>query len=601
MATERIQIIVSTSGAVTVKRELEDIGNSASKSVGGVGLLRQALGALGGLSIATAFINYSDSATRLSNSLRVAGLEGNKFNSAQSTIYATAIRNGQSAEALANVYQKLIVTQKDLGINSKQVDQGFTGIAAAMKLSTAGTSAQQGALQQLSQLMGGAVIQAQEYNSLIDGAFPLVQAAARGIDGMGGSVAKLTATIKEGGFSTQTFFQGLLKGLQETEAQASKTPLTIGQAWVSLQQAFTQALDSFNQISGASNALARAIEFVAANINIFLLALTPLAAALLIFATQTIAVAVVGAFSLLATTITTVVLPALAAFTAFLAANPLVLIGVAVAALIAYFIKLANELGSVKAAFDAILSAGVNAMVALIKYIEKFVDILKKGLNLVIDLFAELFNWIKNKVVDAVTIAIKIGEKFINLFSKGVNNIIQLFNLLATTVQNTVASAFNSVFGGIIAIVKKVIDAVLLLIKLLETAKKLGGGSGAGGAGGKTGGKTGGAGGGGGGRGFREGGSFTVGGSGAGTDKTPVSFNANRGERVTVETTKQQRQSSNVAVNGQAPDVKVPVSITNVFDAAMIPVALQSQAGQRSIMNILKANRDEINSALGLA
>ena len=72
---------------------------------------------------------------------------------------------------------------------------------------------------------------------------------------------------------------------------------------------------------------------------------------------------------------------------------------------------------------------------------------------------------------------------------------------------------------------------------------------------------------------FNSGGGFKVGGTGAGRDTTAVAFRANRGERVTVETKKQQRQNDNGIT---AANVNVPVSITNVFYPTAMISALDS-------------------------
>jgi len=99
------------------------------------------------------------------------------------------------------------------------------------------------------------------------------------------------------------------------------------------------------------------------------------------------------------------------------------------------------------------------------------------------------------------------------------------------------------------------------------------------------------------GEGFATGGAFKVGGTGAGRDTTPVAFRAERGERVTVETKKQQRQSDSAT---SATSVNVPVSITNVLDPALVLAANESSRGQRSILNVIQANRNEVAAILGV-
>lgn len=71
-----------------------------------------------------------------------------------------------------------------------------------------------------------------------------------------------------------------------------------------------------------------------------------------------------------------------------------------------------------------------------------------------------------------------------------------------------------------------------------------------------------------------------------------------------VHSTEQVRQAVGAA-SGQgqtvvsAPTVHVPVQVVNVDDPNKVPSAMQSDAGQRSIINVLSSNRSQIKSILG--
>lgn len=603
MATERIQIIVSSKGTVTIKKEIEDIGTASKKTTNGVDMLRSALGTIAAALSIERIIAFADAGTRIANSLKVAGLEGENFARTQDRLYKTAIKNGQSTEALAAVYQKTSLVQKELGITGEGVIDAVEGIAAAMKLSTAGTNAQEGALQQLSQLLGGSIVQAQEYNSLIDGAFPLVQAAARGIDGMGGSVAKLTQAVKEGGFSSKVFFEGMMKGLQDTKALAASLPLTVGQSIVALQQAFIQWLNSSTLVQGAMSALAMILNLMAQNMTATVVALTPLIAALVFLAGEFVIGLVVAGFTGMATIINTQLIPAVTKLTALLWANPYILLAAAIAAVVAAIIYWRKELGITDKLLNDIWQVGVAAWNAILEaatelgtyFAEQFAPIIQ-SLN---ELWNTYYIYLEQNVFPIMKAIWEYVEPALKAWLEGVGFILGKWVELNTFLGGVFIKTVQVVFEGMLYWVDLVIKAVTTLIdwfnKAIALAKTLaglggGGGDGGGGGGAKA-------------AGMREGGQFTVGGTGSGTDTTPVRFNANRGERVTVETRKQQRQADNSPGGAGAGDtnVKVPVSITNVFDPSMIPAAMETAAGQRAIVNALVANRDEINYKLGVA
>lgn len=91
--------------------------------------------------------------------------------------------------------------------------------------------------------------------------------------------------------------------------------------------------------------------------------------------------------------------------------------------------------------------------------------------------------------------------------------------------------------------------------------------------------------------GFAHGGAFSVansGNSGGGTDSQLVAFRATPGERVTVETPAQQRDSD--AAGGSAAAPIVPVSIVNVLEPGMMLDAIDTVEGERKILNIMERN-----------
>lgn len=597
MATERIQIIVSSKGTVTVKREIEDIGTASKKANDGVDMLKRGLGLLAGVLSIGALVNFSDAGTRVANSLTVAGLAGEEFASVQDRLYKTAIKNGQSAEALAAVYQKTSLVQKELGIGGGEVIGALEGIAAAMKLSTAGTSAQAGALQQLSQLLGGSIVQAQEYNSLIDGAFPLVQAAARGIDGMGGSVAKLTQTIKDGGFSSKLFFEGMMRGLQDTRDLANSLPLTIGQSIVSLKEAFTQWMNSASAVNYVMVSLAAVILFVANNIDLFVYALTPAVLLLTYLAGEAVVGALIAAWTSLSTLITVTLIPAVTALNALLWANPYILIVAAVLAVVAALVYWRKELGITDKMLRTIWDTGVSAFNAIWEVMLAGWAIVEPMFTAWFGLWTDIYTVVETKVLPAIKTLWDYIKPALKGWFEGMQWIFDKWVALATFLSGPFFAAAKAVFEGIMFWVQKVIDIVTTLINAFRKAIALaqmlgiGGDTAAGGAGPAV--KA---------AGMREGGQFTVGGTGAGTDTTPVRFNANRGERVTVETRKQQRQADNAASAPGETNVSVPLSVTNVFDPAMIPMAIEDTSrGQRSVINVIATNRDEINAILGVS
>jgi tape measure domain-containing protein len=234
---------------------------------GSVANINRALGTIGvGIGL-NEIARLSDQYTRFTNQLKVAGLEGNRLTATQNKLYAIAQKYGVQLEAVGTLYGRNSAAAKELGLSQAQQLKVIEATSAALKVN--GTSSQEasGALLQLSQLLGGTVVQAQEYNSLIDGARPLLQAVANGSDRWGGSVAKLTQDVKAGKVTVAEFTQALLKGSNALIKQAKDIPLTISASMTTLGNAFSRYIGQLNEATGLTATFGRVISGAADHIG----------------------------------------------------------------------------------------------------------------------------------------------------------------------------------------------------------------------------------------------------------------------------------------------------------------------------------------------
>jgi len=254
---------------------LRDVERSVSASTGRIEAAMSRVGASIRLGIAGALASISvgnltqlsDSFTKIQNQLKVGGLEGDRLNKTYQALFDIAQKQGAPLEELATLYGRASTAQKELNASSDELLR-FTS-ATALALRVGGTSAQEasGALLQLSQVLGGGKVQAEEYNSLIDGLRPLLQAAAAGIEEAGGSVSKLTALVKDGKVSSEAFFRGILAGTPAIEALSATTKDTSSQALTRLNNALIDMVGRLNEATGASDSAVLSLNNFAAAIE----------------------------------------------------------------------------------------------------------------------------------------------------------------------------------------------------------------------------------------------------------------------------------------------------------------------------------------------
>jgi tape measure domain-containing protein len=277
-STETIRIVVDArgakSGSAEVRQGLREVKTEAEATNASLSRMERALGAVGGQMRSLAalagaalgirsVIEAADAYTGLTNQLRVAGVAGDDLAKVQGRLFEAANRNGAQIGAVTQLYSRAAMAAGDLGASQDKLLQFVDGVTAALKVQGGSTESASGALLQMSQALGGGIVRAEEFNSILEGAFPIAQAAARGIDGMNGSVSKLRTAVADGKVTSQAFFEGLLKGFKETEQQAAGMNMTVGAATTVLGNAWIKLVGSVDRATGASAGLAKAITGVA--------------------------------------------------------------------------------------------------------------------------------------------------------------------------------------------------------------------------------------------------------------------------------------------------------------------------------------------------
>lgn len=231
--------------------------NQALASINGkVGAYSKAFGAgivakvsLGGAQ------NLLDSATRIHNALKVAGLEGAELTRVYDALYASAQRNAAPLEVMAGLYSKLALQQKELGISQAELLNFTDKVALALRVAGTDTQAASGALLQLSQALGSGIVRAEEFNSVLEGAPTIAQAVARGLRETGGSVAKLRQLVVDGKVSSEAFFRAFEAGAVVLEDQVASSQMTVSQGFERLKNVAIDAAREFDNNSDAASLL----------------------------------------------------------------------------------------------------------------------------------------------------------------------------------------------------------------------------------------------------------------------------------------------------------------------------------------------------------
>jgi tape measure domain-containing protein len=342
--TETVTVSVSATGAVTVKNQIKDIGDSAVKSGAEVNAFSSAIAFIATGAALAALVHYSDQFQQLHNRLKL--VTNSTADLASVTSKLTTIANGtyQSLGSVATVYQRVEQASGKLKLTQEQTLDFTKQLSEATALSGVSAQTASNGLTQLTLGLGSAHLQGQHLRALLND-LPYVASAMA--TGMGVSVSALKELGAKGKLTPEDIIKAFDKVAPNIAADFAKLNPTISQ---SLQVLDNQITIFAGNTQGVMSLAAKAIIFFADNLQVIATAAVPVIASLTFLAVQVIWGQLVAAltagvagilsmvtwFSTLAVTLVVDVIPAFAVFTAALLLNPLTwLVAAAVAAVAA--------------------------------------------------------------------------------------------------------------------------------------------------------------------------------------------------------------------------------------------------------------------------
>lgn len=211
--------------------------------------------------------NLSDAYTSAFNQAKIYSENTDQAKASTQFLLDTAAATRTKFEDMTAVFAGASRAGQDYGATAEQVRALTESIGTAAQLANGGPAALSGALMQLSQALPSARVEAEEFNSVIDGAYGIAKAAANGIDEAGGSVSKLQRMVRDGKVSGSQLFAALLSQLPQLREEFKKVEPTIGGAFETLRTGLIGAVQDVNEATGASQAVAKFIIDISDNVG----------------------------------------------------------------------------------------------------------------------------------------------------------------------------------------------------------------------------------------------------------------------------------------------------------------------------------------------
>lgn len=264
MAEERIDIVITERGSRVVKRNLEDIGGGARKSADAVDFLKKALATLGAAITAGELIRLLDTFTNLQNRLRATGLEAQNLSAVYRELLGVANSTRQSFEGTVETYSRLANSAKDMGLSQQELITFTKSLNQAIALSGASATEAQAGMIQLAQGMASGVLRGDELNSVLEQLPTVADVIAKQLNVTRGQLRQMG---QDGKITADIIFDAFQNARGELEERFGKAVPTIGQSFQVLKNNVIDLVGRFDQATGSSEAISRALLFVSENLD----------------------------------------------------------------------------------------------------------------------------------------------------------------------------------------------------------------------------------------------------------------------------------------------------------------------------------------------
>lgn len=252
---------ITNQRARQIEQRYEKLSSSINRSFQGV------LASTTALIGVQAVTRYADAWTTARNSIAIAGATGEQTGAILDKLYDSAQRNAAPIGALAGLYGRAAQASDNLGASTSDLISFTDGIAVALRVGGTNAQAASGALTQLGQALGSTRVFAEEFNSINEGARPILLAVAAGSEKAAGSVSKLRTMVINGEISGREFFEAFQKGRPILDEMAKRAVPTLSQGFVRLDNALTRFVGNVDQTLGASAALTGGLTFLSNNLE----------------------------------------------------------------------------------------------------------------------------------------------------------------------------------------------------------------------------------------------------------------------------------------------------------------------------------------------
>ena len=285
--TETATVRVRGQGFRVVKRQIDDLGQAANRATRGIFLLQRALFVVGGAGVLRGLQRYADALTNIENRLRLTTTSTENLEAVQAELFDTARRSRSDLQATADVYNRIALSARNLGVGQRQILDVTETLQKAAIISGASAREANAALIQLGQGIASDRLSGDELRSVLEQLPAVADILVDFLNDTGkfGEVTRgtLRQLGKEGKLTSELVFRAIQSAQGSINEVFAETQPTIEQAFQVAETNLLDYIDSVDDAFNISEKIANTILALSQNIEVFTGALTALGVAFATF------------------------------------------------------------------------------------------------------------------------------------------------------------------------------------------------------------------------------------------------------------------------------------------------------------------------------
>ncbi|MRJ38453.1 tape measure protein [Pseudomonas haemolytica] len=210
-------------------------------------------------------IHQADSWNQVNARLKQASTSTEDFSVNQKALFEISQRTGTAFADNAGLFSRSSASMREFGYSSSEALGVTEALALGLQLSGAGAAEASSVITQFSQALGQGVLRGEEFNSVNENGDRVIRALATG---MGVARKDLKAMADQGLLTIDKVVPALISQLGTLQGEFKDLPGSVSRATTTVSNSFQAWVGGMDGATGSTKILARAVTFVAENMDV---------------------------------------------------------------------------------------------------------------------------------------------------------------------------------------------------------------------------------------------------------------------------------------------------------------------------------------------